>query len=170
MPEFSQVRPPKKRPMGAKTKLTPALIEKITQLVRAGNYIETACQACGISTSTYHIWMQLAEEEVEGRKRKKIHLDFMEAVKAARAEAESRNVAIIAKAAQDGSWQAAGWYLERSYPHKFGQRKMVDKNVNENEGEVDEGRMARRTDRLMELFGEARTRRSGPDSGGSAES
>jgi hypothetical protein len=39
-------------------------------------------------------------------------LEFLEAVEKARASAELRAVAQIQKAASEGTWQAASWYLE----------------------------------------------------------
>jgi hypothetical protein len=45
---------------------------------------------------------------------------FREAVEKAKAAAEIRDVVLIDKAAQDGSWQAAAWKLERKFPQKWG--------------------------------------------------
>jgi predicted transposase YbfD/YdcC len=54
------------------------------------------------------------------RKTEVIFVQFREAVESARAKAEVRHVANIAKSANDGVWQASAWYLERSYPQKWG--------------------------------------------------
>jgi hypothetical protein len=32
-------------------------------------------------------------------------------------------VALIQKAAQEGTWQASAWYLERCHPHEFGKQE-----------------------------------------------
>jgi len=47
--------------------------------------------------------------------------EFRKAVEKARSEAEARTVAIVAKAMPD-NWQAAAWWLERSFPDKWGRR------------------------------------------------
>jgi len=49
-------------------------------------------------------------------------LAFLAAVKKAEADAIVRHVANIAKAAQDGQWQASAWWLERRYPAEYGRR------------------------------------------------
>jgi len=38
----------------------------------------------------------------------------------AEGDAITRNLAIINKAAHDGTWQAAAWWLERRYPQEYG--------------------------------------------------
>ena len=43
-----------------------------------------------------------------------------EEINNARAEAETRNVFLIQKAAKDGTWQAAAWWLERTSPKRWG--------------------------------------------------
>jgi len=45
----------------AKLKLTPELIEKLIPSIEAGNYIETVCQAHGISRNTYYLWLKKGE-------------------------------------------------------------------------------------------------------------
>ncbi len=44
------------------SKLTPAVSAAICESVRAGVYVETACQANGISTSTYYRWLDKADD------------------------------------------------------------------------------------------------------------
>ena len=39
----------------------PELTTRIVDLVRAGNYIETAAKAAGIHKSTYYAWMERGE-------------------------------------------------------------------------------------------------------------
>ncbi len=48
--------------------------------------------------------------------------EFFAAVEKARSESEVRNVMYIQRAAQDGTWQAAAWFLERSFPRKWGRK------------------------------------------------
>ena len=97
-------------------KLEPALTEKIVSLVRAGNYLETAATTAGIHRTTLHRWMRFGRDQKRGRYRK-----FLTAVEKAQAESESRDVALIAKAAS-ADWKAAAWRLERKAPRRYGPR------------------------------------------------
>lgn len=118
--------------MGRPTKLNPEIKNKIVTAIRAGNYIETAAAYAGISKNTLYDWLRRGEREkqrVEKNPRYKIRkseqpfVDFSDAVEKALAEAEVRDVAIIAKAAED-QWQAAAWRLERKFPDKWGRKKL----------------------------------------------
>ena len=100
-------------------KLDPALTDRLVALIRAGNYLEVAATAAGIHRSTLHRWLRLGREQKRGRYRK-----FLNAVEKAQAESESRDVAIIAKAASD-DWKAAAWRLERKQPRRYGPRVAV---------------------------------------------
>ena len=53
-------------------------------------------------------------------------MEFSEAVKKARAEAEGAHIKNIRKAADNGVWQASAWFLERSHPKKWGKRSQLD--------------------------------------------
>jgi hypothetical protein len=101
---------------GRPTDLTPETQGRIIEALRAGNYIDVACAYAGIGTSTYYRWMQRALDPDAPD----IYREFREAVQRARAEAEIRNVGLIQRAASDGTWQAAAWFLERSHPRKWG--------------------------------------------------
>ena len=103
----------------ARPKLDPALTQRLVDLLRAGNYLEVAATAVGIHRSTIHRWMRLGRKQVRGRYRK-----FLTSVEKAQAEAESRDVALIAKAASD-DWRAAAWRLERKQPRRYGPRVAV---------------------------------------------
>src|SRR5512140_887780 len=100
-------------------KLEPALTQRLVDLIRAGNYLEVAATAAGIHRSTLHRWMRHGRAQQRGRYRK-----FLSAVEKAQAESESRDVAIIAKAASD-DWKAAAWRLERKQPRRYGPRVAV---------------------------------------------
>ena len=109
--------------VGRKPKLTPELRQKLVDALLAGNYIDTACSYAGIAPATYYDWMQQAER----KNAKPEILEFSEAVKRARAEAEVRNVSFINTAAKDPKhWTAAAWFLERSYPTKWGRQQKVE--------------------------------------------
>ena len=111
--------------MARPTKLTPAVHDAIVASLRAGAYIETAAAAAGVSASTVHAWLRRAEDHPDDCGSP--FLEFLEAVERARAEAELEAISVIRDAAPR-SWQAAAWYLERSYPKRWGRQapKPVD--------------------------------------------
>lgn len=119
--------------MARPTKLDAQRQKKIVELIRAGNYQETAARAAGVSPSSFYAWMAIGEEASHKTARlnakDKACLEFSEAVKAAKAEAEARAVAIINKAAMDGTWQAAAWYLERTASERFGRSQRIEASI-----------------------------------------
>lgn len=113
--------------MARPTKLTDDVRDRIVSALTAGNYQDTAAAYAGISPATFHAWMARGRAErdslAEGNRpqpRETPYREFLEAVESARAQAEIRSVALIQKAAQDGTWQAAAWFLERSHPQRWG--------------------------------------------------
>jgi hypothetical protein len=63
----------------------------------------------GITETTFHDWMGRFPE-------------FAASVMKAEAEAEVRNQNIIVRAAHNGTWQAAAWWLERRRPQDYARR------------------------------------------------
>jgi transposase len=116
----------KKHPSGRPTKLTPELQAKLCDAIRAGNYMETAAAFAGIRKATLQNWLRRGARQTQG-----IYHAFSEAVEKALADSEARDVALIAKAAADGQWQAAAWRLERKFPDRWGRRDrhQVDANI-----------------------------------------
>lgn len=107
--------------VGRKPKLTSDLIERLGNALKAGNYIETACDYVNINRSTFYGWLKEAEEPDA----KPLLIELANTVRLSRAEAEMRNVLRIQKAADD-SWQAAAWWLERSQPKKWSKQTNVE--------------------------------------------
>lgn len=108
--------------MGRPLKLTPAVQETICKAISAGNYSEIAARYAGVASTTFYKWMALGE----GENAKDPFREFREAVENARATAEVRNIAMIQQAANNGTWQAAAWYLERTAPNRWGRRSSVE--------------------------------------------
>jgi len=102
---------------GRKPKLTKELQDRICQLISAGNYIKTACEASGISEQTFLNWKNWGEKKGHG-----LYFEFFESVKRAEAIAIAKNVTVIQIASQN-SWQAAAWWLERKYPKDWGRKE-----------------------------------------------
>ena len=133
-------RKKKKHPgrTGRPSKLTPELQERICEAIRAGNYIETSAARVGINKTTLYNWLTKGGREVtrveaglaKGRRCKvtakaQPYVDFLDAIKRAEADAEARDVAIIAKAALK-QWQAAAWRLERKHYSRWGRRQAIE--------------------------------------------
>lgn len=106
---------------GAPTKLDDDLTGKICQAIRAGNYMETAAAYAGVPRSTLYDWLKRGRDRPDS-----VYGALVEQVELAVAEAEVRDVALIAKAADDGVWQASAWRLERRYPDRYGRRTRHD--------------------------------------------
>ena len=127
--------------MARPTKLTPDLIQEVCNWLKLGYYQEDAATMAGISSSTFYDWMRRAEgqkalesvdsplpdsPDAEIVEVVDMYLEFSEAVKKARAEAEGAHIRNIRKAADNGTWQASAWFLERSFPKKWGKRSTLD--------------------------------------------
>jgi transposase len=117
----------------AKTKLNPERQARIVEALNNGNYIETAARYAAITPQAMYKWLNRGNAErqriLEGEDplpEEQIYVDFVEAVEKARSQAEMRNVGLIQKAAVDGTWQAAAWFLERSYPKRWGRSDRLE--------------------------------------------
>lgn len=107
---------------GRPAKLTKEIIEQIATLVRAGNYIETACNFVGLSKDTYFRWAREGARAKSGLKRL-----FSDSIKSAVAESEIRDVEFIRK---NETWQSKAWRLERRFPDRWGNRQKVELSGN----------------------------------------
>ena len=133
---------------GRITKLTPERQARIAQLLRAGNGRGVSALAAGITHQTFDDWLRQGRQAKSGH-----HLQFLQAVEIAEAEAEAAAVARIKLAAQgatvvkrlertihrqDGSivteveetvapgqWTADAWWLEPKNPAVWGRRDTV---------------------------------------------
>jgi hypothetical protein len=92
--------------VGRPTKRTPRVEADLVAALNAGNTRQAACRYAGIDLHTFGRWLNYAS--------------FASVIEKAEADAEVRNVAVIAKAAQDGTWQASAWWLERRRPLAYG--------------------------------------------------
>lgn len=108
--------------VGRPTKLTQQTADRILTILRAGGYDETACAAAGVSRQQFYAWLR------RGRDDEPLYDAFLADVERARAEGESRNVMLIAQAAQ-ANWQAAAWLLERRHPERWARPSQRDKDA-----------------------------------------
>lgn len=160
---------------GRKPIISQKIIQDVTSAIKAGNYMEVAAAYAGISKDTFFRWMKRGAREkrrVLNDKRLKIrqselpYVLFSEGVRKALADAEVRDVSMIAKAASGGQvyteekivydasgrivekqvvtkktapqWQAAAWRLERKYPKKWGRRVAIRKDEGTGEETAEE--------------------------------
>lgn len=107
---------------GRPTKLTPELQRTIVTAITGGNYIETAAAMAGVNKDTLYHWFRL------GAKSPGIYRVFSDAVEKALAQAETRDVLLIGRAAET-QWQAAAWRLERKFPQRWGRRDHLKLSV-----------------------------------------
>lgn len=105
-------------PGGRPTKFNEERAERLLQAVRGGNYLETAARYAGISYMTLRRWVLKADDPDAPPE----YVEFRDALEKARADAEVASLAKIQKASSEGAWQAAAWYLERSWPDRWGRR------------------------------------------------
>lgn len=107
-------QPPKpKRGRGRPSKITPALIQRIADVVRTGSYLDTACRFCGIDKVTFHAWLKKGHEQKRG-----IYRDFLNAIEEAQAAADVRDHATITKASLT-DWKAAAKHLMLRNPGRY---------------------------------------------------
>jgi hypothetical protein len=103
----------KKRPLakakarpGRPTLCTPAVTEKICELLADANTIAASCESLGIGVSTFHEWRQK-------------NPDFADATTRARAEARIKLVKEIKRLSVD-DWRGWAWLAERMFAGEFG--------------------------------------------------
>lgn len=136
---------------GRPSKLTSELRRRICKLLKAGDHIKTVCDTTNITQSTFYLWRDRGETDLEQNLETEFS-EFSEAVRRARAIAESRNVQRVLKSARGGEvvtrttvkvengvevrtvssqqlpgdWRAAAWWLEKSFPQRWGNRTRLE--------------------------------------------
>ena len=119
--------------MGRPTKLTPERHQQIIEYLRLGLTQEQAALAAGIHPGTLYRWLQRGDDPTAPP----IYREFRDALKVARAEAERAYLTIIRSAAEAGTWQAAAWFLERSFPDRWARRDRLTVDVTTAESVID---------------------------------
>jgi len=97
--------------LGRKRKCTKATTKKIADGIRLGMTFDLAAQYGGVGRSTMYGWLKMAEDP----NAEQCYVDFSDTLKAAEATNAANALHCIADAANDGSWQAAAWMLERRH-------------------------------------------------------
>ncbi len=100
--------------MGRPSKLNAELIKNIQNWLRMGYFVEDAARMAGVNKVTLYRWLDKGREDRE-QEIDSLYADFCNAMERARAEAEGMFINSIQTAAKRGQWQAAAWWLERSF-------------------------------------------------------
>jgi|688.fasta_scaffold1619572_1 hypothetical protein len=111
-------------------------LKNLVTAIRSGSDLDTACHFAGLSSAEVYKWLERGKLESQrigqGNQIDPQELAFYDLwieISQARAGAIVRNVSTIQKAAQDGQWQAAAWWLERSAPEHYGKKQATSPNV-----------------------------------------
>ena len=106
--------------MGSPTKRTDANRATILRALRHGASYKRAAEAAGISYETFRTWRESDPA-------------FSAALQKAQAAMTAKALRAIEEAHQSGAWQAAAWWLERTFPEEYGrtvQQQQVSGEVN----------------------------------------
>lgn len=96
---------------GRPVELDAAIQSHLCELLESAVPIAVACEASGISASTYHNWRARGES---GEER---FVEFLDATARARSRAKQALLRIVQTAAER-DWRAAGWLLNHMIPPK----------------------------------------------------
>ncbi len=99
--------------MARPTKRSPEREQAVLNALRLGNTRRNAAAYAEIDPATLWRWCEA-------------DATFRNAVEKAEADAETRFLGQVAKAAADGTWQAAAWWLERRRPEDYRRREGVE--------------------------------------------
>jgi len=100
--------------LGRPSKLSVELIINVQNWLRMGYFVEDAARMAGISKGTLYSWLSKGRDDRDAGLQT-LHSDFLNSMEKARAEAEGIFLNSIKTAASRGQWQAAAWWLERSF-------------------------------------------------------
>lgn len=121
------------------SEITQEQIDSLCSAIKSGSDLDTASHFAGISNQLVYRWLEFGKIESErivagGKplKGEAKYLAFWDDLKKARADAVVRNVAFIQKAAQEGNWQAAAWWLERAVPEHYGKNQIAKPKATDN--------------------------------------
>jgi hypothetical protein len=99
--------------------------DRIIRAVRLGATHALAAQAGGIGRRTLYDWLDRGKQAPHG-----VYREFYDDFHQAEAAGAEMALAVIAKAARGGQWQAAGWLLERRYGFRREAHVKVEAKVN----------------------------------------
>jgi transposase-like protein len=107
-------------------------VRNVISALSTGHYMERAARLANVNPSTVYVWKSKGEDErkrlAEGQDPTEYgqrYLEILEEIERAQEQAAHRSMTAIQKAAQDGSWQAAAWYLERTDHKHYGRKTTI---------------------------------------------
>ena len=112
-----------KRRKGKPYSIKPSQIEKICNLVRAGNYVKPSVLAVGVNYNTFLSYMK------KGKKDIKPYDKYYQMVEQAKAEFETGAVSKISDSGNDGNVGAYMWMLPRMYPKRWQTTQRIEAEV-----------------------------------------
>ena len=110
--------------MARPTKLTTEVEETILKAIRGGNYAGTAATYAGVDRSTYFRWLERGDPAGTAAADSRYRA-FRARVEQAKAEAEVRDITMIAKAGER-DWRARAWSVERRHPERWARRAAAE--------------------------------------------
>ena len=117
--------------MSRRTELNPQRQAMIIEALQLGMTIELASKYAGIEQKTFYNWMNRGRRENEG-----IYFQFLQAIEKAIAKSALVNMAIIQKAAKEGTWQASAWIMERRHKYHAKQEPEVIVQIDAKEASI----------------------------------
>lgn len=106
--------------------------------LRGGADLNTAAQFAGFNLSAIYRVIEHGQRGNERLERgeeptdsERECIEVWQAMRKARADAIVRNVTQIQKAANQGEWKAAAWWLERVLPETYAKRPALDQTAGE---------------------------------------
>lgn len=103
--------------MGRPHMLDDLVAQRIVEAVELGAPLYLAAQAGGVTALTLRKW------RLRGEAGEEPFAAFLSRLEKARAGGAVNALKVIRKAAEQGTWTAAAWLLERRYPRSFALRR-----------------------------------------------
>jgi|AntAceMinimDraft_13_1070369.scaffolds.fasta_scaffold05131_3 transposase len=107
-------------------------VKNVVAALSAGHYMERAAKLSNVNPSTVYVWKSKGEQERQRIERGEEpteagqnYLGILEVIEKAQEQASHRAMVAIQQAAQDGSWQAGAWYLERTDHKHYGRKTTI---------------------------------------------
>jgi hypothetical protein len=116
--ETAQPGPVNTGTRGRPTLMTPELTEQIAMRLAVGNFLTTACAACGVKYDTVLRWLERGRKADPDDPEEREFIHFLHTITRAEAEGESACVVAIRGAAKE-QWQAAAWLLSHRHPDRW---------------------------------------------------
>jgi hypothetical protein len=111
---------------GRPTTLTPELSAQIVGLVGEVGALATAARCAGVPVSVAREWLSRGLGKDSNRPRTALYASFADGIEKARGDFVARRIRRIERAAEDGTWTADAWAVERVDPDTWARRDRVE--------------------------------------------